>query len=112
MSQVTQFTMTLAVAGQVPPETLASSVRTAIRAVDPAQAVYSIRTMQRVLSDSLSDRTMYLWLLGLFAGLALLLAIAGIYGVISYAVFCLKKKIVIRFALGVGEHRLLRLVLK
>ncbi len=112
MSQIAQFTMTLAVAGQVAPETLTSSVRGAIRAVDPTQALYSVRTMQRVLTDSLSDRTLYMKLLAAFAGLALALAIAGIYGVISYAVTARTQEFGIRLALGANDRGVLGIVMK
>jgi putative ABC transport system permease protein len=103
--------MSLVVSAQIPPENLVSAVRAAIREINPNQAVFNIKTMQRVIADSLSNLNLYLWLIGLFAGLALLLAVAGIYGVIAYAVAARMREFGIRVALGADAGRLLRLVL-
>lgn len=103
--------VTLVVSGLLPPETLTGSVRGAIHQVNPNQAIFKIKTMERVVADSLSYLTLDLWLIGLFAGLALLLAVAGIYGVISYAVAARTREFGIRLALGADGNRLLSLVL-
>jgi putative ABC transport system permease protein len=103
--------MSLVVSGQIGPEALVSAIRAAIHEVNPNQAVFDIKTMQRVIADSLSNLNLYLWLIGLFAGLALLLAVAGVYGVISYAVTSRTHEFGIRVALGANTGRVLRLVL-
>src|SRR5262249_10890709 len=71
--------MALAVSALGAPEALVSAVRGAIRGVNPNQPVFNVKTMRRVITDSLSNLRLYMWLIGLFAAISLLLAIAGIY---------------------------------
>jgi ABC-type antimicrobial peptide transport system permease subunit len=86
-------------------------VREAIHQLNPHQVVYNVKTMDRVIADSLSDIHLYLWLIGLFAGLAVLLAASGVYGVIAYVVAARTPEFGLRLALGAGSARILRLVL-
>jgi putative ABC transport system permease protein len=102
---------TLVVSSQTAPEALVASLRAAIREVNPNQAVFNIRTMDGVIAASHPELDLYLWLIGLFACLALALALSGIYGVISYATAARRKEFGIRLALGADGGRLLRLVL-
>jgi putative ABC transport system permease protein len=111
LAQTGYSAATLVVSSQTAPEALAGSLRVAIREVNPNQAVFNIKTMDDVITASHPELDLYLWLIGLFAGLALVLATAGIYGVISYATAARRKEFGIRLALGADGGRLLRLVL-
>ena len=92
------------------PTSVASAVRTAMRAIDPTAAVANVRPMNEVIARSLSQPRFYLSLLGTFAAVAILLAIAGLYGVLSYAVAQRTRELGIRSALGSSSAGLMALV--
>ena len=86
-------------------------VREQVRGLDRDQPISAIRTMDDLLDEEVGQRRLIVMLLGSFAGVALLLAVIGIYGVISYSVSQRFQELGIRRALGAGQGDILRLVM-
>lgn len=104
--------MSFVVRTQIEPEGLAAAGREAVQDVDRAQPVAAIRTMENIVSESVTQQRFNLTLLAIFGGIALVLSAAGIYGVTSYTVNQRTHEIGIRMAVGAKEQDVLRMMMR
>jgi predicted permease len=102
----------LAIRTHTDPSSLSPAIRRAVTAVDSEQPIFRINTMERFISDSVSDSRFQTQLLTVFAAVALALAAVGIYGVVGYSVNQRTHEIGIRLALGARQRDVLKMVVK
>src|SRR6185295_6698189 len=100
----------LLVRAQGDPAALAPAVRAAIRQVDPELAVFGVEPLETTLAESIAKQRFTMLLVTVFAGLALLLALVGVYGILSYIVAQRTSEIGIRMAMGAAPRNVVRLI--
>jgi len=103
--------MTVVLKASGDPNQLIAAVRQQVKTIDPDQPIYSVRTMDEIRAESVAPERLNLTLLSIFAGIALVLAIVGIYGVMSYSVTQRTHEIGIRMAIGAQPRDVFRMVI-
>lgn len=112
MRQLTPQSMTLVVRSSVDPDAMSRQILAAITELDPNQPLEKVKTLDQLVAESVwTQRTMFV-LLTLFSGIALLLAVVGIYGIVSFSVTQRGREFGLRIALGAQRSDVIRLVIQ
>ncbi|HEX5966341.1 MAG TPA: ABC transporter permease, partial [Pyrinomonadaceae bacterium] len=105
-----RWNLRLMVRSTLDSNSIAAAVRREVQAVDPGQPIYAVQTMNLVIENTVRDKSLNTTLLSVFAGVSLLLAVIGVYGVMSYTVAQHTREIGIRMALGAQPGSILKLI--
>jgi putative ABC transport system permease protein len=100
------------VRGEGAASALLPAVREAVRSLDPEQPVYAVQTLEEAVAQSAFQQRIAAWLLSVFAGVALVMAAVGIFGVMSYSVTARTQELGIRIAIGAQRREVVWLVVR
>jgi putative ABC transport system permease protein len=111
LAQSPQNNLTILVRSSLPPQALEEPLQKIVASIDPAQPVFDFRSMQERVEETWATPRLLTFLLSIFAGLAAILAVIGIYGVISYNGLRRTREIGVRLALGARRDQIVALIL-
>jgi predicted permease len=110
LKQAPMWAGSIIVSSSVRPASLQDAVRSEVRRIDPSLALYGVEPLEQTVAHTLARQRFTMLLLGIFAAVAIVLAVVGVHGVLSYTVANRRKEIGIRSALGASRSQIMTLV--